>query len=73
MYWFPFQFFFQYKTPYQLAEEQGHSDIIKVYKVIYLLNKYIATLTVEQKHTFRRIPCNKVVINDAIFDHLHID
>jgi len=49
---FPFQFFFQNKTPYQLAEEEGHSDVINVYKVMYLLNKYIQNSTVEQIHTF---------------------
>ena len=53
VYWVPFQsFFFQNKTPYQLAEKRGHSDVIKVYKVIYLLKRYIETLTVEQRHTF---------------------
>jgi hypothetical protein len=36
---------------YQLAVEEGHSDVIDAYQVIYLLNKYTETLTVEQKHT----------------------
>ena len=45
-----FNLCFQNKTPYQLAEEEGHSDVIDVNQVIYLLNKYTDTLTVEQKH-----------------------